>query len=233
MDIGEINITVLLFGACREAAATDEFSVTLPAGTSVAKAFEELKRLYPALEPFSSRLLFAVNESYAGPEQILSSGDTLAVLPPVSGGSETSAETETDICELTHEEIDSRRLALRILQPGDGAIVTFDGVTRNQSRGRAVRFLEYEAYEPMAVKTMRQIIIEARDRWQIDRIAIAHRLGRVDIGKTSVGIVVTSAHRKEAFEACHFLIDRLKQIVPIWKREYFEDGSVWVDPELR
>jgi len=224
----EIKITVLLFGACREAAATDEILLEVPAGSSVAAAFEELKRRYPALEPFRFRLLFAVNENYASPDQILSAGDTLAVLPPVSGGAGPE-----DICELTHQEIDSSQLALRVLQPGDGAIVTFDGVTRNESRGRSVRYLEYEAYAPMAIKTMHQIATEARERWEIDRIAIVHRLGRVDISKTSVAIVVTSAHRKAAFEACHFLIDRLKQIVPIWKREYFEDGAVWVDPELR
>ena len=224
----EIKIVVLLFGACREAVGTDEISLELPAGSSVAAAFEELKRRYSTLKPFTTRLLFAVNENYALPDQILSAGDTLAVLPPVSGGSGTE-----DICELTYEEIDSRQLALRVLQSGDGAIVTFDGVTRNESRGRSVRYLEYEAYAPMAIKTMHQIATEARERWEIDRIAIVHRLGRVDISKTSVAIVVTSAHRKAAFEACHFLIDRLKQIVPIWKREFFEDGAVWVDPELR
>src|SRR5205085_4474316 len=113
---------------------------------------------------------------YADLDQVLESGDTLAILPPVSGGSGSD-----DICELTRDEIDSRKLALRVLEPGDGAVVTFDGVTRNQSRGRAVRFLEYEAYEPMAIKTMRQIVDEARRKWDIDRIAIIHRLGRVDI----------------------------------------------------
>ncbi|MEW6731230.1 MAG: molybdenum cofactor biosynthesis protein MoaE [Acidobacteriota bacterium] len=222
-----MEIKVLFFGGCREAAANNEITLTLPSGASVAVAFEELKGRYPELAHFGARLLFAVNEAYAKPEYQLTQGDTLAVFPPVSGGA-----TPTDICELTHNEIDSRQLALRVLQPIDGAIVTFDGVTRNHNRNRTVRYLEYEAYEAMAIKVMHQIVVEVRERWSVDSIAIVHRLGRVDIGQTSVAIVVTSAHRKPAFEACHFLIDRLKQIVPIWKREYYQDGAVWVDPEL-
>lgn len=221
-----IKITVLFFGACREA-ATSELTLALTAPATVAVAFEELKRRYPQLNRFGARLLFAVNETYAGADDPLKPGDHLAIFPPVSGGQDEI------ICELTREVIDSRQLALRVVQPGDGAIVTFDGVTRNHSRGRSVRYLEYEAYEPMALKTMRQIATEARTRWQIDRVGVVHRLGRVDISETSIAIVVTSAHRKAAFEACHFLIDRLKEIVPIWKREYYEDGAVWVDPELQ
>ncbi|MBL8150564.1 MAG: molybdenum cofactor biosynthesis protein MoaE, partial [Blastocatellia bacterium] len=175
----------------------------------------------------SSRLLFAVNETYALKEDLLKTGDCLAILPPVSGGN------TDDIFQLTYQEIDSRKLALQILQPNDGAIVTFEGVTRDHSLGRKVLYLEYEAYEPMAIKMMREIATEARQKWSIDQIAIVHRLGRVDISSTSVAIVVTSAHRKVAFEACHFLIDRLKEVVPIWKREYYEDGNVWIDPQLQ
>jgi MoaE-MoaD fusion protein len=224
------QITILFFGACREAVAANEIQFELTAPATVASAFDQLKQRYPELARFGTRLLFAVNENYATADQALATGDRLAIFPPVSGG---SSEICSEICQLTRDEIDSRKLALRILQPGDGAIVTFDGVTRNNTRGRAVLFLEYESYEAMAIKTMHQIAQEARERWSIDGIAIEHRLGRVDICQTSVAIVVTSAHRKAAFEACHYLIDRLKQIVPIWKREYFEDGAVWVDPELQ
>jgi molybdopterin synthase catalytic subunit len=230
-DQNEIEITALFFGACREAAASAAVTLKLPANASVADAFAELESRYPQLSRFGARLLFAINESYANRQDILSTGDKLAIFPPVSGGSQ--APPASIICELTRAEIDSRQLALRVLQASDGAIVTFDGVTRNQNRGRDVCYLEYEAYESMALKIMREIAQEARERWQIDRVAIQHRLGRVDIGKTSVAIVVTSAHRKVAFEACHFLIDRLKQIVPIWKREYYQDGNVWIDAELQ
>lgn len=232
-DKREIEITTLFFGACREAVCAREITVKLPRGAKVADAFAQMERDYPALTRFGTRLLFAINENYAGAEDELNAGDRLAIFPPVSGGSASEAERAETICQLTHAEIDSRALAKRILQPGNGAIVTFDGVTRDNSRGRAVLYLEYEAYEPMAIKMMHQIADEARAQWQIDRIALVHRLGRVDIGQTSIAIVVTSAHRKPAFLACHFLIDRLKQIVPIWKREYFSDGAVWVDPELQ
>ena len=123
-------------------------------------------------------------------------------------------------------------LRARLLRGEDGAVCIFDGVARNNTRGRRTRYLEYEGYEEMALKTMRQIGDEAHERWPtIDRVGICHRLGRIEIGESSVVIVVTSAHRKVAFEACQFAIDRLKQIVPIWKKEYFEDGAVWVQGE--
>src|SRR5262249_46888035 len=134
-DTSDVTITVLFFGACREAAA-DEISLSLRAGSNVADAFDELKRRYPKLDPFSGRLLFSINESYAPMDQALKAGDVMAVLPPVSGGAQ-----DENIFELTRDEIDSRKLALRVLQPHDGAIVTFDGVTRNHSNGRNVLHL--------------------------------------------------------------------------------------------
>lgn len=226
-----MEIVALFFGACREVVGSDELKLLLPEGTTVEMAFSQLQSDYPKLATFSKRLLFAVNESYAQGDQVLKEGDHLAVLPPVSGGSDASLAKA--IYSLTFDPIDSRQLAQAILQPCDGAIVTFDGVTRDNNKGRKVLYLEYEAYQSMAVKVMAQIAAEANTQWPINRIALVHRLGRVDIGQTSVAIVVTSAHRKVAFQACHFLIDRLKEIVPIWKREYFEDGAVWVDPNLQ
>lgn len=221
-----MNIELLLFGACKEIVGSEHLKIELDEGSTINDAFVYLSRLYPALLPYHGRLLFAINETFALRTDRLSDGDTLAVLPPVSGGS-------SDIYRLTRGLIDSRALALELLRPEDGAIVTFDGVTRNHNRGRKVLYLEYEAYEAMAPKVMAQIAAEARAQWEIDAIGIAHRLGRVDIGESSVAIVVTSQHRHAAFEACHFLIDRLKQIVPIWKREYYHDGAVWIDPELQ
>lgn len=226
-----ITINLLFFGACREIVSTSEMSINISINSTVNDVFIDLKSKYPELAKFGERLLFAVNEDYADKTQVLVNGDKLAIFPPVSGGAE--ADENADICELTHSEIDSRQLALRIIRPADGAIVTFDGVTRDNNKGRQVLFLEYEAYQPMAIKKMQEIAKEAHNLWPIDRIALVHRLGRVSISQTSVAIVVTSAHRKPAFEACHFLIDRLKQIVPIWKREFFTDGAVWVDPELQ
>lgn len=170
-------------------------------------------------------LLFAVNEEYASPSDPLSEGDRLAVLPPVSGGESASR----DIFEMTREPIDIVDLRARLLEGESGAVVIFDGVARNNTKGRRTLYLEYEGYEPMALRTMGQIGREVHERWPINSLGIIHRLGRIDTTESSVVIVVTSAHRKIAFEACHYAIDRLKKIVPIWKKEYFEDGAVWVE----
>lgn len=221
-----MRIELLLFGVCRDIVGSEQLQIDLGEGSTIEDAFNQLCQRYTKLLPYQDRLLFAINENFARPTEQLSDGDTLALLPPVSGGS-------SDIYRLTREPIDSRSLALELLQPKDGAIVTFDGVTRNHNRGREVLYLEYEAYESMAPKVMAQIAAEARKQWEIDAVGIIHRLGRVDIGETSVSIVVTSVHRRAAFEACRFLIDRLKQVVPIWKREYYQDGAVWIDPELQ
>jgi molybdopterin synthase catalytic subunit len=110
-------------------------------------------------------------------------------------------------------------------------VVVFEGIVRNHSRGRFTLYLEYEAYEPMAIRKMEEIIHEVKQKFAIDRIGMIHRLGRLEIGETSVAIIVTSGHRHAAFEACHYVIDRLKRIVPIWKKEYFQDGSVWAEGE--
>lgn len=222
------TITVLLFGQARELAGTGEIALDVPAGATVGDALARLEERFPALVPFDRVLLAAVNETYATRDEPVSDGDTLAVFPPVSGG-EDDAE---DFYELTRDEIDILDMRRRLLRGADGAVCVFDGVARDNTRGRRTRYLEYEGYEEMALRTMRQIGEEARERWPgIDRVGIRHRLGRVDVGVSSVVVVVTSAHRAVAFEACRYAIDRLKQIVPIWKKEYFEDGAVWVQGE--
>jgi len=138
---------------------------------------------------------------------------------------------EKNPCRLTRQPIDTRALVNELQQGGDGAVVVFEGVVRNHSGGRATRFLEYEAYEPMALAKMCEIAAEVEEKFPIDRVGMTHRLGHLEIGEASIVIVVTSAHRKPAFEACHYAIDRLKRIVPIWKKEFFEDGAVWVEGE--
>jgi molybdopterin converting factor subunit 1 len=220
-----IAVKVRFFARCRELAGTAEYELQLSAPAAVGQALEEVYRRFPALRDLRGRLLIALNERYTSPETPLQSGDTLALLPPVSGGE------EEDVFELVREPIDPRALVRRVLRGAAGAVVTFDGVVREQTAGRRVRYLEYEAYEEMALRMLRQIGREIHQRWPIDRLGIVHRLGRLEIGESSVVIVVTSAHRRPAFEACQYAIDRLKKIVPIWKREYFEDGSLWVDGE--
>ncbi|HEY6331808.1 MAG TPA: molybdenum cofactor biosynthesis protein MoaE, partial [Blastocatellia bacterium] len=157
-------------------------------------------------------------------------GDRLAVLPPVSGG-ETDVNDSDDFFQITHEPIDIAGLRARLLRGEAGAVVVFDGVARNNSKGRRTLYLEYEGYTAMALRIFRQIAAEAHEQWPISKIGIIHRLGRIEISESSVIIVVTSPHRKQAFEACKYAIDRLKQIAPIWKKEYFEDGAVWVEGE--
>src|SRR6267154_6648416 len=137
-----------------------------------------------------------------------------------------------DLILFVHERIDASALIDHVRTAADGAIVTFDGCVRNQSHGRRTLYLNYEAYESMALAKMGEIAAEVHVKFQIDRVAIAHRLGRLEIGETSVFIAVSAPHRAAAFEACRFAIDTLKRSVPIWKKEYFEDGAVWADGEL-
>ena len=143
-----------------------------------------------------------------------------------------TAPLHDDIFELVREPIDPGTLIVHLRAPEDGAIVTFDGFVRNQSHNRRTLYLDYEAYEPMALAKMREIAAQLYERYRIHRVAIVHRLGRLEIGETSVFIAVCAAHRAAAFDACRFAIDTLKRTVPIWKKEYFEDGAIWADGEL-
>ncbi|HTZ47775.1 MAG TPA: molybdenum cofactor biosynthesis protein MoaE [Verrucomicrobiae bacterium] len=140
--------------------------------------------------------------------------------------------TENDIIALLHSAIDPPAIVRDVRADPDGAIVTFDGFVRNQSHGRRTLYLDYEGYEPMALAKMRELAQLAHQNFAIHRLAIVHRLGRLQIGETSVFIAVSSPHRAAAFDACRFAIDTLKRTVPIWKKEYFEDGAVWADGEL-
>lgn len=140
--------------------------------------------------------------------------------------------TSSDLILLVSESINRTALTGHVRAGGNGAIVTFDGSVRNQSHGRRTLYLEYEAYEAMALTKMKEIALELHERFAIDRVAMAHRLGRLEIGETSVFIAVSAPHRPAAFEACRFAIDTLKRTVPIWKKEYFADGAVWADGEL-
>lgn len=230
MSEGQIKITVLLFGQAREWAGASTLQLELSSPASVATAFATLKQRHGRLADIERSLLFAVNEEYATTDRLLAEGDQLAVLPPVSGGSEPSA-AQRDIFEITREPIDISGLRKRLLEGDSGAVVVFDGVARNNTKGRRTLYLEYEGYTPMALRTMEQIGREVREKWQINRLGIVHRLGRIEVTESSVVIIVTSAHRRIAFEACQYAIDRLKKMVPIWKKEYFEDGEVWVENE--
>ena len=166
----------------------------------------------------------AVNREYAGPEYMLNDGDEVAILPPVSGGADA-------LVQIVREPIQTDRIVNAIKSGGDGAVCVFDGIVRDNTRGRATLHLDYEAYEEMALRQMQMLREEAISRFGVREVAIVHRLGRLVVGETSVLIAVASAHRGAAFDACRYVIDTLKKTVPIWKSEQFVDGAVWADGE--
>jgi molybdopterin synthase catalytic subunit len=227
----DISVRVLFFGAAREAAA-DELTLSLPKGTDARAAFERLLADYPDLRRFGSSLLVAVNQEYARDlEVVLQDGDELALFPPVSGGDDEEEDAQ-DFFELTTEPIDVGAVARRVVPRRCGATVTLDGYAREWTKGRRTLHLVYEAYAPMGVAEMRRLGEEARRRFDIAHIGIVHRTGRTEIGETSVVISVSAPHRRAAFEACEWAIRELKRTVPIWKKEFFEDGEVWVEGEF-
>ncbi len=221
-----MKVNVLFFGLARDITGSGGEKVEVPEGASIASLRRRYDERFPRLAEMGSSLLAAVNQEFAEPSHILREGDEVAFLPPVSGGA------PEDLFRITREVIPTRELADGLKAPEDGAVAVFEGIVRNHSRGRKTLYLEYEAYESMALVKMEEIGQETRLKFPIDRIGMIHRLGRLEIGETSVAIFVTSAHRGAAFDACRHAIDRLKQIVPIWKKEYFEDGGVWADGEF-
>lgn len=212
-----------------------EDSLEVAEGGRVDTVFEHYAARFPRLREVSSSIVLALNQQFSQPSAPLADGDEVAFLPPVSGGSgkflQEIADPAGHYFAITREPIDGRALVERLQQPFDGAVVTFDGVTRNNTKGRATRYLEYECYEGMAIRMMAQIGLEIAAAGQISRIGIIHRLGRLEIGEASVVVVATSPHRRAAFEAALDGINKLKRLVPIWKKEYFADGEVWVEGE--
>ena len=179
----------------------------------------------------------SVNAEYATARHVLRDGDEVGLLPPVSGGAPRTAEAldgcveQPNVVALTREPIDAEKLVAETKSGEDGAVVVFDGIVRNNTRGRRTLHLDYEAYEEMALKQMEGLAEQAREKFGVRQVTIVHRMGRLGIGETSVLIVVASAHRGAAFEACRWVIDTLKKTVPIWKKETFADGAVWADGE--
>jgi molybdopterin synthase catalytic subunit/sulfur carrier protein ThiS len=209
-------------------------------GARLESVFTRYAHQFPRLTDLESSIVLACNQEFCDRSAAIREGDEIAFLPPVSGGSSREAGRYThQICDaetgcffaLTREMIDTQGIARELLRGEDGAVVDFEGVVRNNTKGRATKFLDYECYEPMAVKMMAEIGREILGTHAIGRIAMVHRLGRLEIGEASVVIVVTAPHRKPAFEAALEGINRLKRLVPIWKKEHFADGEVWVDGE--
>jgi molybdopterin converting factor subunit 1 len=228
-----VHVKVLFFASLVDIVGSRKLEFDIGDGVTVEQLLDRLETMYPGLTPYASILHTAINEEYAKASDRLKDGDEVALFPPVSGG-ESVPEPLTEIrdkehYEITYQPIDSAKISRRLLRDEDGAICVFEGVVRNQSRGKTTRYLVYEAYEGMALKKMEAIGRRVREMWEVDSVAILHRLGRLEIGETSVAVVVTSPHRRAAFDACHYAIDLLKKVVPIWKKEHFEDGEVWVE----
>jgi molybdopterin converting factor subunit 1 len=227
-----VHVKLLVFASLKDIVGSRQLDLDIPSGATVNDLLERLESRYPGFRRYRSILLMSVNEEYVDRHAVISDGDEVALFPPVSGGASPEAilsERPREVYRLTREPIDARGIAELILRPEDGALCVFEGVVRNNSKGKNTRYLEYEAYETMALKTMEEIGGFVRNAWEIGCVAIIHRLGHMDIGETSVAIIITSPHRRASFDACEYAIDRLKKIVPIWKKEFFEDGEVWVE----
>jgi len=227
-----MRVRVLFFGQLKEIVGRAEEDVEMPDGTRVDDLFAKYGASHPHLQGFRASVVASINQEFAAWDSALSPGDEVAFLPPVSGGSDgLRAQPEEDICQIVCGPIPMAEVVAKLKAPGDGAVAVFEGIVRNQSRGRRTLYLEYEAYEPMALSKLHELAQAVHAQFPVDRVALVHRLGRLEIGETSVLIGVSSPHRKAALEACRFGIDTLKQTVPIWKKEYFEDGAVWAEGE--
>jgi MoaE-MoaD fusion protein len=235
-----VRVKVLFFGVLREVTGLASDEVELAAGATVGSVFALYAERFETLKSSRPSILFARNHEFSIPGALLEDNDEVAFLPPVSGGSGLDESTRFlkeirdpvgHVFALTRTEIDSRRLARELQRDEDGAVATFEGIVRNNTKGRATRYLEYECYEAMALPQIAVIGREIAAKLAIGRVGIVHRLGRLEVGEASVVVVATAPHRKPAFDAALEGINRLKREVPIWKKEFFEDGEVWVDGE--
>ncbi len=229
-----VRVKVLFFGMLRDVVGCSSDELELPEGATLGGVFDRYASDFPRLREYSGSIVLARNQEFSARAERIASGDEIAFMPPVSGGSgyiHQIADDAGHFFALTREAIDVSHLKQELLQGSDGALSLFEGMVRDNTKGRPTQRLEYECYEKMAVKTMASIGCEIAAEHEISRIAMIHRLGIMTVGETSVLILVTAPHRKPAFEAALEGINRLKRLVPIWKKEYFVDGEVWVEGE--
>jgi molybdopterin synthase catalytic subunit len=220
-----MQVRVLFFGILKDLTGRSSEAISLPDHATAADVLRHYEQSLAAQNGLMSSVAISVNQEYAAADTQLHAGDEVALLPPVSGGTAADAP----LVKLVRERIVPHDIVPVLERPEDGAIVIFDGIVRNHSRGRRTLYLEYESYEDMALKQLEELATRAKEQFAIRHLAIVHRLGRIEIGESSVLISVFSAHRAAAFDACRWVIDTLKRTVPIWKKEFFEDGAVWAD----
>lgn len=228
-----MQIKVLFFGLLKDVCGRSEDALELPAGSTAGSVFEHYAAMMPKLRGMAASIVLARNHEFVKTVDVLADGDEVALLPPVSGGAPSFEITDEagNYFAITRDVIDPRVLEQKIQQGCDGAVVTFQGVARNNTKGRRTLRLEYECYEAMAVRKMAEIGRELTGQYAISRTAMVHRLGMLEIGEASVVIVATAPHRRPAFEAALEGLNRVKRLVPVWKKEFFEDGEVWVEGE--
>src|ERR1039457_1098101 len=228
-----MRVRVLFFGMLKELVGRPSEEADFPQGSDLRAVFESYAARHPRLRELAPSIVVAHNQEFAQLSTTLTEGDEVAFLPPVSGGTAVGAELCQDghYFALTRHAIDTRAVIALLLTGAEGAVVTFEGTVRNNTKGRATRCLDYECYESMALTVMARIGREIAAGYRVERVAMVHRLGRLLIGETSVAVIVTAPHRRAAFEAALEGIDRLKKAVPIWKKEHFMDGEVWVEGE--
>lgn len=230
-----MRVQVLFFGILREITGWSGEALELAEGATLGSVFDRYAARFPELERQRRSIMLARNHDFGTPDTRLQDGDEVAFLPPVSGGvgpcSSSISDPAGHFFALTREPISTRDLVAQLQRGEDGAVVVFEGVVRNNTNGRATLWLDYECYEPMALKMMAAIGREIAASHAIGRVGMVHRLGRMEIGEASVLVVVTAPHRSPAFGAALEGINRLKRLVPIWKKEHFADGEVWVEGE--
>ncbi|MDR3701820.1 MAG: molybdenum cofactor biosynthesis protein MoaE [Candidatus Sulfopaludibacter sp.] len=229
-----MHARVLFFGMLKEVVGRSAEDAEFVEGTDLRHVFETYATQYPRLREISRSIVVARNQEFAELAAKVEEGDEIAFLPPVSGGAGRELPEIViggNHYALTRHAIDTRALIARLLTGSEGAVVTFEGTVRNNTKGRPTLYLDYECYESMALKTMAKLGQEIAAGHPVERVAMVHRLGRMLVGETSVAVIVTAEHRRAAFEAALDGIDRLKKLVPIWKKEHFVDGEVWVEGE--
>lgn len=230
-----MRVQVLFFGVLKDVTGLTREDLEVSPGSPLQSVFDHYAALFPRLRELSASIVVAQNRQFAPRDTPVNDGDEIAFLPPVSGGASPYTheirDPEGHFFALTRRPIDERAIRRELLQNMDGAIVTFEGVVRDNSKGRKTRYLDYECYEAMAIEVMANIGRQIAEEHAISRIALVHRLGRMEINEASVVVIATAPHRKPAFDAALDGINRLKRTVPIWKKEYFEDGEIWVEGE--
>ena len=219
-----IEVRVRYFAMVRELLGTSEETRTVEAGTSVGALLDAIVAEHPRLAGAKRTTMLMVNRKYAEVDHVLANGDEVALIPPVSGGEPSRYRVQS-------EPIDREAVEALVAHPAAGAVVTFVGVVRDHARGRMVLWLDYEAYPEAAEAMLARIGAEISERWGIENVAITHRTGALQVGEASIVIAVASAHRQVAFAACQYAIERVKEIVPIWKKEHYADGAVWIGSE--